>query len=248
METREIILLNDIIRHIYTIEDDHQFRLYILDNLEVLIPSSTSTFFLSSGDPDKPFCDPISRNVSHKRLMDYVDGMYESDYTRWHFMGGKSIVFRETDIYPENVREGTEYFETVFMEINQYYSAQIGISFGGEFLGVISLFRSKKSGDFTDHELFILDLLKDHLEIRLYRQKNGLNVTDSKQKINTGYYVETYNLTYREAEVLVLLLEGLSYKEICEKLSISPSTTKKHTLNIFKKLDIGHRWELIKIK
>ena len=40
------------------------------------------------------------------------------------------------------------------------------------------------------------------------------------------------------------LLEGDSVEEICSKCSISNNTMRKHTMNIYKKLDIHSRNEL----
>ncbi len=46
-------------------------------------------------------------------------------------------------------------------------------------------------------------------------------------------------LSERELEVLRLLAEGLSNREIAERLYLSPNTLKAHTANIYSKLD-GH--------
>ncbi len=44
-------------------------------------------------------------------------------------------------------------------------------------------------------------------------------------------------LTAREREVLALVVTGLSYKRIAERLHISPKTARNHRENIMKKLD-----------
>ena len=44
-------------------------------------------------------------------------------------------------------------------------------------------------------------------------------------------------LTPREQEVMRLLAEGLSSKEVAEKLFISPKTVENHRANIMNKLD-----------
>ena len=48
-------------------------------------------------------------------------------------------------------------------------------------------------------------------------------------------------LTGRELEVLRYMADGLSNKEIAEKLHISSSTVKTHTLNLYSKLEVNSR-------
>jgi DNA-binding NarL/FixJ family response regulator len=54
---------------------------------------------------------------------------------------------------------------------------------------------------------------------------------------------EAEGLSGREAEILVLLSEGLSNKEIGARLSISAATVRSHLMNIFKKLHVHCRTE-----
>ena len=53
------------------------------------------------------------------------------------------------------------------------------------------------------------------------------------------------SLSPREKEILRLLAEGYSNKEIAEKLVISPSTVHSHRSKIMAKLGLGNRRELI---
>ena len=52
-------------------------------------------------------------------------------------------------------------------------------------------------------------------------------------------------LTERETEVLQLLAKGLQTQEICDKLSISRPTTKKHIHNIIRKLGVSDRTQAV---
>jgi DNA-binding NarL/FixJ family response regulator len=52
---------------------------------------------------------------------------------------------------------------------------------------------------------------------------------------------EMHALTEREREVLVLLAQGLTNKEIAEKLIITTNTVKRHLKAIFEKLDVHTR-------
>ena len=52
-------------------------------------------------------------------------------------------------------------------------------------------------------------------------------------------------LTRRELEVLTLLRDPLSIKEIALKLNISYATASRHTVNIYGKLGVNGRWNAV---
>jgi LuxR family maltose regulon positive regulatory protein len=52
-------------------------------------------------------------------------------------------------------------------------------------------------------------------------------------------------LTRRELEVLQLVCEGLSNRQIAERLTITLNTVKKHTSNVYGKLAVGSRAQAI---
>jgi DNA-binding NarL/FixJ family response regulator len=54
---------------------------------------------------------------------------------------------------------------------------------------------------------------------------------------------DEYSLTKRELEILELLIEGFSYKDIAEKCFISVQTLNSHIKNIYTKLDVHSRAE-----
>jgi len=56
------------------------------------------------------------------------------------------------------------------------------------------------------------------------------------------------SLTPREKELLPLLAEGLTYREIAMQLGVTSETVKKHLKNIYRKLQVGNKIEaLIKL-
>lgn len=86
--------------------------------------------------------------------------------------------------------------------------------------------------------------------------KSNVNTADQREGLKKGTEVEPYNedeykkmlhsegLTEREIEIAYRILQGLSNREIGEKLFISESTVKKHTSNFYKKLGISNREQL----
>ncbi|NMH89063.1 response regulator transcription factor [Flavivirga sp. Y03] len=55
----------------------------------------------------------------------------------------------------------------------------------------------------------------------------------------------TYELSKQELNVKKLILEGKSNKDIADNLFISLSTVKTHITNIYSKLNVSNRTELI---
>lgn len=56
-----------------------------------------------------------------------------------------------------------------------------------------------------------------------------------------------YNLTERETDILTLLIEGFEYKEIAQKLKLSPNTVRNHVTKIYDKLHVTSRMEAAKV-
>ncbi len=57
--------------------------------------------------------------------------------------------------------------------------------------------------------------------------------------------LEYLGITEREIEVLELLAEGRSNKEIGEELFVSPNTVKTHLAHLYDKLDVSRRTQAI---
>lgn len=58
---------------------------------------------------------------------------------------------------------------------------------------------------------------------------------------------DNYEITDREKATVLLVLEGLSNKDICGRLNISLSTVKSHIYSVYKKIGIKSRFELMQI-
>jgi len=61
------------------------------------------------------------------------------------------------------------------------------------------------------------------------------------------YRTRLGSLTGRECDVLSLVMNGLSGKEICTQLNISESTMKTHKMNLVRKMNVRNMKELVAV-
>ncbi|MFA9466587.1 MAG: LuxR C-terminal-related transcriptional regulator [Velocimicrobium sp.] len=249
MRNNDFLLINDIIHRIYTLSDFDQMRETFLSFVAVLIPNQESSIFLSDHtNSGHLICDPvIFPGGDSSAEKDYLQ--FENlDYTRWVMMSHKCMIFRESDLISDEERSKTDFFKNLMAPNNIYYSLQLVLVYQEVSLGVVTLYRSKETGDFTDEEVFILDSFKEHLNYRFYQYYLNHSPSNVLPSQLDDLFIEKYHLTKREKEILVLTLDGVSNNAISDKLSISPHTLKKHMQNLYRKLNVTTKWELLQFK
>jgi len=100
---------------------------------------------------------------------------------------------------------------------------------------------------FVYRKCFKPTFLKDtssNEDIRQNTLTNGIPAYgDFQERIRE--VAEQYNLTKRERELVELIYQGKSNKDIAEELFLSESTVKTHIYNIFRKMDVKNRIEVI---
>jgi len=240
METNDWLVLNSIIYKIYTTKELDGMRETLLEQLKLVLDFDSADFFLA-GEKELSLISPVTYNCESVNSALYD----ELDYSRGIMYSGKSMVYRETDIISDEKRAVTEYYQKVYRPNNWHFSIQMILARDKQFLGVITLYRTIGKDNFQYEDIFLLDMLKDHLSFRLFqeREKNA----DTMEKVSVRVAVERYQLTKREETILKLLMEGADNVAICEHLVISINTLKKHILNIYRKLGIRNRVQLFKL-
>ncbi len=81
-------------------------------------------------------------------------------------------------------------------------------------------------------------------EVFLHSSVATVLVRDYLQRSGLATEADLSSLTQREREVLALIAEGLTNKQIGEQLGISPKTVARHRDNITQKLNLSSRAEL----
>jgi DNA-binding CsgD family transcriptional regulator len=117
---------------------------------------------------------------------------------------------------------------------------------GPMLMGLIGLAPNEVlSDDDLDFAVMVAKELQKTLHlIRSTEAMKTLNVVEFVQK-NEALFREL-NITDRELEIIGLLVQGVSNATISSMLVVTESTTKRHVYNIFRKLKISSRFELMK--
>lgn len=243
----EWLFLNDIVLKIHTTEDLSEMRKGFLTYMQLLIPSDFSATFLRDETGCHSVSHPIGLNIQPSRLEEYAE-LEKIDFFKWIFSYTESRVYRRSDFFSDEAMEGTSYYKLAYEPLGFYHGMVIVLCRESTFLGTVSFYRRKKGLNFSERDIFIMDILKDHLSARLYRE---FSKTPERQQEAAGHNLislaERYGLTKREVEVLGLWHSGMTDKEMCQRLYISENTLKKHIMNMYKKMGINSRIELLKL-
>jgi DNA-binding CsgD family transcriptional regulator len=241
LETNDWVILNSIIYKIHSTENLNEMRTQFLEQMKMVLNFDSADFYLGVEDGSKKLFDPVTYNCDE----DLSQVFDELDYSRGILYSGKSMVYRETDIISDEARTKTEYYRKVYRPNNWHYSLQMILAKNKHFLGVVTFYRTIGKGNFQYDDVFMLDMIKDHLTFRLNKRFEDKQTV--LEKLTVTEVVEKYELTRREHTILKLLMNGMENHEICEELSISVNTLKKHILNIYRKLGIKNRVQLFKM-
>ena len=239
LETNDWIVINSIVYEIYSIEDTLEMQRRFLERMKSLIDYDAAEFCLSDGESDR-----LIESVA----MGFKNGSSEEfdfmDYSKDIRYGGRSLICRGSDMMPEDRRIKTPYYEKVYRANGLHYSLQMILGYEGKFLGIVTLYKKKKHGDFDYYDIFSLDIMKEHMSFSLYKRMNSAVKGES---FDVDGIVDRYGLTRRETEVLRHIIKRQDNQSISKELVISINTLKKHERNIYQKCHVGSRMQLFKL-
>lgn len=240
----------NIVYTIHSKESIEEVAQLVLRQIQWLVPYDHAMFLLPKED------NAIEIIASANLKKEYLD-LYEEKYLNFDHasglkIGGSSIVFRHSDIIEKNVYENSSFYNQFCKPNNIYYGMHVILIYDSKFCGEIILFRDKDSingVEFGENAEFVLNLIKEHLSLGIHR----LSVENDQEKTKSSFYdedyvsraIRPYELTKREKEIVYMILTGKTNEDICDTLIISINTLKKHIVNIYKKMGVKSRIQLI---
>ena len=241
MKKNDFLCINSLIYQIYNEPDFLAMRNRVLELVQTLIPCAFASFMtVSRNEAGLSLTDPVGRPEELAVERVYMT-MQEQDYSRWLMFGSRSQVIRASDLLSEHERVQTPYYQKCCAPFGLHYILDAALVMQGESLGVLSLYREKKQGDFTAEEIFLLQALSDHLAARFFRERCGAKETGIENRPTLAAFCEARHLTRREVQVLTALLQGDDTASISQRLCISANTLKKHQQSIYRKCNVSSR-------
>lgn len=208
----------------------------ILTKLEILIPHNKSFFTFELDGKEYHF----SLNMSMHEIRQYEE--YEShDYTSWFTNQKKSCVYRDSDLVKLTAAKESVIYQKWLLPMGMEYVCGNIIAEEDFLYGMITLLRKKEMEDFSDEEMFLFQLIT--LQLNAW-------FASHKEAAYTNTFIEkgpAASLTERERDIVGLICKGYSTRKISESLTITYETTRKHIANIYGKLNINSRVELVRL-
>ncbi len=248
LKETEWITINQILLEMYDMEDVHVFTDKVLLICRMLIPYSRGYFLVLDEEGQIDDGNSSFMGMDDQICQMYMRSYYDKDYMKYTFdLSKHSITYRDTDIIEEELRRKTDFYLGFLKPNHIPYGAGILLRRHGRNIGIVNFFRSEGEGDFSDKDLYILDVLKEHISHILSR----LLKQEQRPAYDKNYIIRNaaaeYALTRREQEALYYLYEGMSNAEIGDTMNISISTVKKHVFNLFQKCGAESRVHLCAI-
>ncbi len=247
MDNNTSLILSNIIYQIYNIEDFEKMKTTVLKSIRMVIPCTCGSILMTNeSDSVHMLCDPVCYPPEYTAMENRYLSIEEKDYGSWIIQRNQPMLIRSSALMPEEERMKTEMYQLSYAPYNVHYSIYLTIASHDRFLGVLTLYRSREDSDFSGEDGFILQLLSDHLNARFYYQLQGC-AADFRKAQNMGTYINRFDLTEREAEILYLIFSGKSNEEIISMLFISSNTLKKHLQNLYRKTGVSRRAQLLSL-
>lgn len=246
LKESEWLVINKVLLELYGMEDINAYEEKTLKVFRMLIPYTKGYFILFNEKNEIDMKQSTFLGMDEETFTNYMEAYYEKDYLKYVFEISSDVVtYKDTEILEDTLRKKTEFYREFLRPNNIPFGAGILLIKDSEIVGIINLFRSGELGDFSDKDMYIFDVLKEHMTNITYRLRNARAENSGYKHKNLDKAVEQYGLTVKEHEVALQILEGKSNMEISEKMIISLSTVKKHVYNIYAKVGVKTRAQFI---
>ncbi|MGN1115041.1 MAG: LuxR C-terminal-related transcriptional regulator [Candidatus Ornithomonoglobus sp.] len=247
MEKNDFLAINELIYQIYTSKDGQQLKERFLGNLRYIIRYSYASIMMVRKDKERlRLCDPCCVPADFTQFeLDY--NKYEGiDHTDWVLQSTETVIIRESEIMTDSKRLTSPIYRQYYEKYRIYDTLQMSIVYSNKVIAVLTLYRTKQDGAFTDSDVFFLRSFSKHLNYSFY----SIYVSDGapSRRSSVLELTQSFGLTRRESEILSMIFSDKDNYEMAENLGITNHTLQKHLQNIYRKMKVSGRIELMKYR
>ena len=246
MEKNDFLKMNDLIYYLYTEKSFDVLKSTFLRRIGDFVPYSYSSILMIKEKDgilhfDSPICYPQTFLENELKNLRFED----LDHTNWPLYSKESVIIRESEVINDATRLNTPIYRNLYSKYNIYDTLQMSIVYESRIFAILTLYRDHKKGRFTHEDDFYLHAFSKHLN---YIFADHLGALKSDNGCDASVLRRNYRLTPRECEITSYILAGMNNAEILSKITVSPYTLQKHIQNIYKKMNVSSRIELLKFK
>lgn len=251
MEKNQFLVINDLIYEMYHWRSMDDIKENFFQRLKIIVPFTYASILLKkNADPEdvtlcNPICYPEYFIEAEEAYISYGDP--DADYLLWNLYAKESKLLRASDILDEEKRLHSPLYVNCYGKFDVYDDMQFTIVFNGKLLGLLTLYRTRIDGVFSTEDMFFLRALGMHLNAVMQRMLGGQGGGRIAGEQHLSDIKQHYGLTRREAEILSHLYRFETNAEIADALGIRENTLQKHLQNLFRKLNVTSKWEVLRL-
>lgn len=250
MEKNHFLIINDLIYEMYNWNSLEDIKQNFFQRLKIIIPFSYASILLKANDDpdDVTLCNPICYpDYFTEAEQNYISNEPGSDYTLWNLYARESKLIRSSAILDDATRLNSPLYVNCYRKYDVYDDMQFTIVHEGRLLGLLTLYRTRIDGAFATDDMFYMRALGMHLNAVMHRILTPAPATPVVNQAHLTELQKKYALTGREAEILSHLYRFESNTEIADALGIRDNTLQKHLQNLFRKLGVASKWEILRL-
>lgn len=251
IDKNEFLIYNETIYSLNKCCEFDDLKTLFFPKLKMLIPFSYASILFYHIDEktasvsfNTPICFPDYFIDAENEYIKHSD----KDNLLWLMHSKESTLIRESDLLDEDKRVNSYIYKHCYSQYKIFDTLQYSITYEGTILGVLTLFRTRIDGTFSDEEMFYLRSCGTHLNLLINR------ILEKKEPCHTvtpsdieALHLQ-YSLTSRETQLLSLIYQYYNIEEMADELQITTHTVQKHLQNLFKKMNVSSRWDILRIR